>query len=118
MSRCGFLRRETASFACAFRGIADLLRGEIHARVHLAATVAALALGWWKSLSAPGWAALVLAVGMVWTAEALNTAIEHLADVAHPDKHPAVRKLKDMAAAAVLLASIAALGVGVCLFFG
>lgn len=116
MSRRSFLGREAASFACAFRGIADLLRSEVHARIHLLATVAALALGWWKPLSATGWAVLILTIGMVWTAEAINTAIERMADVAHPDEHPEVGKLKDLAAGAVLLASIAALGVGVCLF--
>ena len=112
----GFFSREAESFACAFRGIAALLKNEVHARVHLAATVAVLALGWWLDINAGEWMAVVLSIGLVWTAEALNTAIEYVADLAHPDEHPEVKKLKDLAAAAVLFASITALVVGLIVF--
>ena len=112
----GFFSREAESFACAFRGIAALLKNEVHARIHLAATVAVLALGWWLDINAGEWMAVVLSIGMVWTAEALNTAIEYVADLAHPDEHPEVKKLKDLAAAAVLFASITALVVGLIVF--
>lgn len=117
MNRRGFFSREAASFACAFRGIAGLLKSEVHARVHLAATVAVLILGWWREISRGEWLAVVLAIGLVWVAEALNTAIEYVADLAHPDEHPEVKKLKDLAAAAVLFASLAALAVGLVVFW-
>lgn len=112
----GFFSREAESFACAFRGIAALLKSEVHARIHLVATVAVIALGWWFEISAGEWIAVVLAIGLVWVAEALNTAIEYVADLAHPDEHPEVKKLKDLAAAAVLFSSIAALVVGLIIF--
>ena len=113
----GFFSREAESFACAFRGIAALLKNEVHARIHLAATVAVLALGWWLDINAGEWMAVVLSIGLVWTAEALNTAIEYVADLAHPDEHPEVKKLKDLAAAAVLFASVVALVVGLIVFW-
>lgn len=116
MDRRGFFSREAASFACAFRGIAALLKDEIHARFHLAATVVVIAMGAWFGISGREWIAVILSIGIVWTAEALNTAIEYVADLAHPDEHPEVKKLKDLAAAAVLFASIAALVVGVIVF--
>ena len=116
MKRRSFLRREAESFACAFRGIAGLLRGEPHARIHLAATAAVAALSWWLGIGQWEWVAVILAAGLVWTAEALNTAIEYVADLAHPDEHPEVKKLKDLAAAAVLFASLAALAVGLIVF--
>jgi diacylglycerol kinase len=112
----GFFSREADSFACAFRGIAALLKSEVHARIHLAATVAVLALGWWLDINAGEWMAVVLSIGLVWTAEALNTAIEYVADLAHPEEHPEVKKLKDLAAAAVLFASVAAFVVGLIVF--
>ena len=112
----GFFSREAESFACAFRGIAALLKSEVHARIHLVATVAVIALGWWFEISAGEWIAVVLAIGLVWVAEALNTAIEYVADLAHPDEHPEVKKLKDLAAAAVLFASVVALVVGLIIF--
>ena len=114
--RRGFFSREADSFACAFRGITALLKSDVHARIHLAATIAVLALGWWLDITAGEWMAVVLSIGLVWTAEALNTAIEYVADLAHPDEHPEVKKLKDLAAAAVLFASITALVVGLIVF--
>lgn len=115
--RRGFFSREAESFACAFRGIAALLKSEVHARIHLVATVAVIALGWWFAITPGEWTAVVLAIGLVWVAEALNTAIEYVADLSHPDEHPEVKKLKDLAAAAVLFASIIALVVGLLVFW-
>ncbi|MEX1110437.1 MAG: diacylglycerol kinase family protein [Chthoniobacterales bacterium] len=114
--RRGFFSREAESFACAFRGIAALLKSEVHARIHLAATLAVLVLGWWCEITRGEWLAVILSIGLVWTAEALNTAVEYVADLAHPDEHPEVKKLKDLAAAAVLFASIAALVVGLVIY--
>ena len=115
--RRGFFSREAESFACAFRGIAALLKSEVHARIHLVATVAVIALGWLFTITPGEWIAVVLAIGLVWVAEALNTAIEYVADLSHHDEHPEVKKLKDLAAAAVLLASIIALVVGLLVFW-
>ena len=117
MNRRGFFSREAESFACAFRGIAALLKSEVHARIHLTATMAVIALGWWCEITRNEWIAVALAIGLVWVAEALNTAIEYVADLAHPDEHPEVKKLKDLAAAAVLFASIIALIVGLLIFW-
>jgi len=116
MNRRGFISREAESFACAFRGIAALLKSEVHARIHLVATIAVIALGWWFGIAAGEWVAVILSIGLVWVAEALNTAIEYVADLAHPDEHPEVKKLKDLAAAAVLFASIVGLIVGLIVF--
>jgi diacylglycerol kinase len=115
-NRRGFFSREAESFACAFRGIAALLKSEVHARIHLAATILVIALGWWCEITRGEWLAVILVLGLVWVAEALNTAIEYVADLAHPDEHPEVKKLKDLAAAAVLFASIASLVVGLIVF--
>lgn len=117
MKRRGFFSRELQSFTCALRGLAVLLRSEPHARIHLAATLVAIALGWWFGISRGEWLAVLLAIGLVWVAETLNTAIECVADLAHPDEHPEVGKLKDLAAAAVLLASLTALAVGTVIVF-
>ena len=74
--------------------------------------VAGLALG----VTRLEWALLALAVGGVWSAEAFNTAVEWLCDVASPEHHPLVKKAKDVAAAGVLLAAIAAGAAGLFIF--
>lgn len=97
-------------------GFAALVRREHNARIHLAATVAVVAAGLAVQLSAPEWAAIVLAAAVVWIAEALNTAIEILCDVVHPGVHEGVRAAKDIAAAGVLASAIAAALVGALVF--
>jgi undecaprenol kinase len=97
----------------ALRGLAHALRAEASLRVQagcaIAAVVALLILG----AGALWWALVLLAIGAVMAAELLNTAIEHLADELHPQDSPGIRIVKDCAAAAVLLAVLGALGVGV-----
>lgn len=61
------------------------------------------------------WALLALAIGLVLATELLNTAIEKLVDHLHPAQHPEIKVVKDVAAAAVLVASLAAVAIGVCL---
>lgn len=61
------------------------------------------------------WAALVLAIALVLVAEIINSSIEALADHLHPSQHPSIKIAKDMAAGAVLLASLAAAAIGVLL---
>ena len=62
------------------------------------------------------WLALILAIGLVLSAEALNTAIERMVDRVEPQWHPAARDAKDLAAAGVLIASVFSFIVGVILF--
>ena len=61
------------------------------------------------------WALVLLASGAVIAAELFNTALEHLADHLHPETHPRVAIVKDCAAAAVLVAALAAVAVGIAL---
>ncbi len=104
------------SFGYAFRGIRTLVASEANARIHLAATAAVTALGIACRLSSGEWTAVILAVSTVWSAEAMNTAVERLADRTAPERHPLVRAAKDVAAAGVLIASLGALAVGLVVF--
>ena len=61
------------------------------------------------------WAMVILASCAVLAAELFNTAVEHLADHLHPELHPAIRVVKDCAAAGVLLTVAGAIGVAVAL---
>lgn len=101
------------SFAYAFAGIRTMLRSQQNAWIHAAATVAVCALGLILRISTSDWCWIVLAIMSVWTAEALNTAFEFLADVASPEFHPLVKHAKDVAAGAVLIAAIGAFVIAV-----
>lgn len=104
------------SFEHAFRGLAELLATQPNAWLHAAATAAAVALGLAFGLSRGEWAAVVGAIALVWTAEALNTAVELLADAARPEPHPLVGRAKDLAAAGVLFAAAGAALVGLLVY--
>lgn len=94
------------SFQYAFAGIIELLHSQHNARIHLLATIIVVLAGVWFELTQLEWALVLLACAMVWCAEALNTAVEFLADAAVPEQHPLIKKAKDVAAAAVLLVAM------------
>ncbi|HEY2341709.1 MAG TPA: diacylglycerol kinase family protein [Chthoniobacteraceae bacterium] len=109
-------RGRLQSFVDAFRGLKVLLVTQPNARIHACATVAAFALGWVLRLSGGEWAAIVLAIVLVWLTEGLNTAIEFIVDIVSPEKQRLAGWAKDVAAGAVLLASIGAVVVGLLVF--
>lgn len=77
-------------------------------RLHLGAAVGAVLAGGSLKFDYGEWLALVLLIGLVLTAEALNTAIERLVSLLRPEVHPLARAAKDTAAAGVLFASVTA----------
>lgn len=104
------------SVSHALRGMAQLVRTQPNARVHLLATLLVCAVGLYFSLERMEWLWLVVAMVLVWSAEAFNTALEQLADTVHPARHPGIGRAKDMAAAAVLIAALGAAVIGVLVF--
>jgi len=104
------------SFLFAARGLRVLVATQHNARLHFAATLAAVALGAFCGLTRLEWAAVVVAAGIVWVAETTNTAIERLGDAVTREPHPAIRDAKDLAAGAVLAASGAAVALGLLVF--
>ena len=104
------------SFNYAFEGIIHVLRTQRNLRLHFLAAIlvfaAAIALG----VARLQLIALVLAIAFVLVAEMLNTAIEGVIDVSTTSFDPNAKLAKDIAAGAVLIASIAAVGVGYLVF--
>jgi len=104
------------SFTFAFAGIAYMLRTQHNAWLHLLATIIVIAAGFALNVSADDWRWLVTAIVLVWTAETVNTAFEHLCDVVSPEFHASVQKSKDIAAGAVLICVIGAVIIGLQVF--
>lgn len=94
-------------FICAFRGLGRTLAYEPSGRVHAVCAAAVAIMGFALRVSAVEWAVLSLATGAVIAAEALNSAIERLADRVSLEREETIRLLKDAAAGGVLAASIA-----------
>jgi len=105
------------SFRFAARGIYRMVCSQHNAWIHAFATLVVVLAGVALNVSRGDWCWLVLCISLVWTAEAFNTAFECLANVASPDYHPLVRDAKDISAGAVLVAAIAAVIIGLIIFW-
>ena len=108
-----FWRARWKSFACAGRGVILLIRTQVNVLIHLLATAAVIAAGVAFHIARGEWVLLTLAIGIVWIAEAANTAIEFLADRITREHDEQIRRAKDIAAGGVLLAAIAATVIGI-----
>lgn len=107
------LRQRLHSFRYAIAGLGTLLRTQHNAWIHAAATILVIGAALYFGLNAYEWLWMVLAMALVWMAEAFNTALELLADAVTRERHPLIGQAKDVAAAAVLIAALAALVIGV-----
>jgi diacylglycerol kinase len=110
------LSERARSFRHAFRGIAVVVRTQHNAWIHLLATVGVVGLGFYESLSNIEWCVIVLAIALVWVTEAVNTAIEFLADEVTLERREGIGLAKDVGAGAVLLAAIVSIILGVLVF--
>lgn len=117
MKNDGFtFRKRARSFKYAFNGIKLLITREHNAWIHCFVALCVLIAGVVFGLSPMEWVAVVIVIGAVLAAEAVNSSIEALADLVSPDYNEAIKRTKDLAAGAVLLLAIAAAVVGLIIF--
>lgn len=117
MKNSGFtLRKRLASFRYALNGIRILIQQEHNAWIHCFAAICVVSAGLFLGLSPLEWMAVCMVIGAVFAAEAINSAIEALADLVSPQYNEAIKKTKDLAAGAVLITAIAAAAVGFIIF--
>ena len=107
-----FFRSRIASFRYAFQGWGYVLRTQRNAWIHSAIAIVVFIMGWWLNLPARDWAVIILTAAFVFSAEFINTAIEAVVDLATAEHHPLAKVGKDVGAAAVLVAALAAVLVG------
>jgi diacylglycerol kinase (ATP) len=107
-----FLASRLRSFGYAIEGWWFVVRTQRNAWIHAAASLAVLLVGLWLNLPPRDWAVIILSVALVWTAEFLNTALEAVVDLASPQQHLLAKTGKDVGAAAVLIAAVASILVG------
>lgn len=100
------------SFGHAFHGWAYVLRTQHNAWIHALAATLVFILALWLGLPPRDWAVLILTIAFVFSAEFINTAIEAVVDLLSPSRHPLAKVGKDVGAAAVLIAALAAILVG------
>lgn len=104
------------SFKYAFAGLRTLFTEEHNAWIHAIGAVLAIVLGFVWKISLNEWIALVIVMGLVFICELFNTSLEALADFVSPEKHPQIKKVKDLAAAAVFISALSAAITGIIIF--
>jgi diacylglycerol kinase (ATP) len=104
------------SFKYAFEGLRSLFRRDHNIILHLVATIVVIALSIWVKVTTAEALVLVFSIGFVWVAELFNTAIEKIMDLISMQRHPQIKFIKDVSAAAVLIASITAAIAGCVIF--
>jgi diacylglycerol kinase len=104
------------SFGFAIEGVITFFKTQHNALIHIVAATVVIVLGFVLKANCNEWCWLIIAIAMVIITEMLNTAIEFLCDVVSPEIHPQIKKVKDVSAAAVLIASIAAVAIGLIVF--
>ncbi len=104
------------SFAVAFAGIGRAFASELHMKVHLVFAVAALIACALLRVEIWGWCVVVICIGMVFSAEVLNTALEALCDKVSPEYDEHIKIAKDAAAGAVLVLACTAVVAGLIVY--
>jgi diacylglycerol kinase (ATP) len=108
-----FLNSRIKAFGYAFSGWWYVIRTQRNAWIHMVVSIAVILLSILLDISMYGWALIILAIALVWIAEFLNTALEAVVDLAaNRQEHELARIGKDVGAAAVLIAAIASIIIG------
>jgi diacylglycerol kinase len=105
------------SFKNSFNGIFFTLASERNMKIHSIAAVITILLGFLLGIDTVRWAFLFIAIGFVVVCELINTSIEKLTDMVTSEYSEDARKVKDIAAAAVLVSSVIAVAVGILVFW-
>jgi diacylglycerol kinase len=108
-----FFSSRALSFRYAFSGWWYVIRTQRNAWIHTVISLAVIAVSFWVGLPPRDWAVIIVAIALVWTAEFINTALEAVVDLAaNHQQHELARVGKDVGAAAVLIAALSAMLIG------
>lgn len=110
------LNTRKKAFTHALNGIRLFFNDGIHPKAHFFIAVSVVLTGYLTDISSMEWIAVLLCISTVMSLEAVNSAIESLTDLAHPEYHELAKKVKDISAAAVLLSSIFSAIIGGIIF--
>ncbi|MFD1038515.1 diacylglycerol kinase family protein [Virgibacillus byunsanensis] len=112
----GKKRKYSIGFSFAWNGLVSVAKKERNFRIHLLVIIMVIITGILCRLSTIEWSLIIIVIGFVLVTEMLNTVIENTIDYLNPTIHPLAKNIKDISAAAVLVAAITAIIVGIVIF--
>lgn len=104
------------SFKYAYEGLVAALKEEPNLKIHFVIAILVLGLAFFLQISRQDLISIILLIGLVFTVELTNTAIEAVVDAFTPSEHPGAKLAKDISAGAVLIAAITSSVVGILIF--
>ncbi|HEY9046560.1 MAG TPA: diacylglycerol kinase family protein [Ohtaekwangia sp.] len=110
------MRAFLKSFVYAWQGIIVALREQRNLKIHVAVAILVIAAGIYYPVTRTEWCVLLLCIALVISLELINSSIENLVDLVTKEHHPLAGRVKDIAAGAVLVASIMAFFIGLMIF--
>jgi diacylglycerol kinase len=110
------MTRLIKSFTYAFRGLFKIFREEQNLQVESISAIIVIALGFVFQIKPLEWCVILICIALVILMETVNSAIERMADVLKPRIHAYVKEMKDIMAAAVMIASLLSIAVGLIIF--
>ncbi|AUC76168.1 diacylglycerol kinase [Olleya sp. Bg11-27] len=111
-----FIINRLKSVGYAFKGMLLLLKTEASIKIQFCIAIIMTIGGFYYEISSTEWIMQCFAIGLVMSVEGVNTAIEAIADFIHPEHHEKIGFIKDIAAGAVFIASIAASIIGLIIY--
>lgn len=110
------IAKRIKSFGFAFNGLRILFHEEHNSRIHFFASILVIIASLLFKLNTYEWIAIIFSIGLVITVEIINTAVENIADFLTTEQNNHIKKIKDLAAAAVLVSALTALTIGLIIF--
>lgn len=104
------------TFGNALNGLSLFFRKERNGKIQAAVTVIILITGFLFNISAIEWILVLICICLVLALEIMNSALEHLCNLVHKEYHPSIKIIKDIAAGAVLFASIISVIIALIIF--
>jgi diacylglycerol kinase (ATP) len=112
-----FLINRFKSVRYAFNGALYLCRTEASIQIQLVVALIIIIAGFYFQISTTEWLIQIAMIGLVISMEGINTSIEYIADFVHPELHASIGRIKDIAAGAVFIASVAASVIAIVIYY-
>lgn len=110
------IKKRIKSFGYAFAGLKVLFQHEHNSWIHAVAAICVIVAGFLFRISYVEWIAVLIVIGMVFSAEIFNSSLERIADYIQPKRDERIRDIKDLGSAAVLVTAIIAAAIGIMIF--
>lgn len=111
-----FLVNRLKSVGYAFKGAVYLVKTESSIKIQVCIAVIVTIAGFYFEISKTEWLIQIICIGLIMSLEGMNTAVEHIANFIHPERHTTIGRIKDISAGAVFIAAVSSTIAGLIIY--